>query len=269
MNVFLMDDYKEALKLYIRNKQGASRGALKDMAEYLGVHPTLISQILSGTKDFTEEQIFSVCEFLGIPNLESQYLWVLVQIERAGSVRLKKHYQETKAQLRKQSLQVSERVQRNRVLTDQEKSIFYSSWLYSAIHILTTLERKVDFEFICQRLQISAKRAREILDFLAEIQMVQEKDGYFTPGAASTHLEKNSAHIKKHHTNWRLKAIEACEDLSDEELMYSGNFSISKSDFAKLREEMLQTLQRFVKIVHDSPAEEIAQFNLDFFWIKK
>lgn len=269
MNIFEYDDYKEALKLFIRSKGDRPKGLSKNIAEYLGVHATLVSQIMSGSKDFTEEQIFSVAEYLGVPKLESHYLWILVQIERAGSVKLKKHYIELKEQLRNQALRVSSRISKERELTEAERAIFYSSWIYSAIQVACTLDTRVDFDFICARFRISQGKAREILDFLVKIRMVIEKDGVFTPGSNSTHLEKNSPFIVKHHANWRIKAIEAAEDLTDEELIYSANFSVSKNDFKKLREEMVQVIQKFLIIIKDSPAEELAQFNLDFFWIKK
>lgn len=267
MNLFEQDDYKEALKLYIRNKEGSNRGVFKNLAEYLGVHATLVSQILSGSKDFTEEQIFSVCEFLGIPKLESHYLWILVQIERAGSVKLREHYIELKTQLRKQALQVSNRVKKDRELSEGEKALFYSSWLYSAVQVASTLDKKVDFDWICERFDLEPARAREILDFLTRTQLVLEKDGRFLAGTSSTHLEKRSPFVVKHHTNWRLKAIEAAERLTDEELIYSANFSVSKKDFQRLREDLVQVIQKFLSVVKDSPAEEIAQFNLDFFWL--
>lgn len=269
MNIFEQNDYKEAIKFWIRNKTENRRGAFKNLAEYLGVHATLVSQILSGEKDFSEEQIFSACEFLGIPKLESHYLWILVQIERAGSLKVKNHYLELKDQIRKQALQVSNRIEKNHDLTETEKAIFYSSWIYSAIQVATTLERKIDFEFICDRFHISPAKAREVLDFLTQTQMIKEKGGRFFPGMTSTHLEKKSPFIVKHHTNWRLKAIEASENLLDEELMYSANFTISNKDFNSLREELIKVIQRFLKVVQDSPGEDIAQFNLDFFRLKR
>ena len=51
--------------------------------------------------------------------------------------------------------------------------------------------------------------------------------------------------------------------------MYSANISISKIDFDSFREELVMLIQKFVKLVEKSPAEEIAQFNLDFFWIRE
>lgn len=269
MNIFEQENYKEALKLYIRSKAKVPRGIFKNLANHLGVHATLVSQILAGTKDFTEEQIFSVCEFLGISKLESQYLWILVQIERAGSHKLRAHYLELKDQLRKQALQITNRVQKTHNLSEQEKAVFYSSWIYSAIHLFTSLNRDVRFEDVRQRFNLPAMKTRELLDFLVQIQLVIEHNGIFKPGPILTHLEKNSPFIFKHHTNWRLKAIQAAESITDQELMYSATISISKNDFTLLREEMAQVIQKFVNTVKDSPAEEIAQFNLDLFWLNK
>ncbi len=111
-------------------------------------------------------------------------------------------------------------------------------------------------------------KAREILDFLIQLEIVIEKNGSFSSGAVSTHLEKKSPHLIRHHTNWRLKAIPSAENLSDQELMYSASFSSSVEDFGLFREELMQVIQRFLKVVSPSPGEDITQFNMDFFWIK-
>ena len=192
----------------IRSKdKSQQRGAFKNIAEYLGVHATLISQILSGTKDFSEEQIFSVCEYLGVAKLETHYLWILLQFERAGSLKLKIHYQQLKQELRKDSLQMSNRIQKKHELTETEKAVFYSSWVYSEIQVATTLNTKVDFKFLCEKFNLGQSRTREILDFLTQIKMIIESGGIFKPGTTATHLEKKSPFITKHHSNWRLKAM--------------------------------------------------------------
>ncbi len=268
MNIFEQENYKNALDIIMKDRRKTQKGLSRKLAEHLGVHPTMVSQVMTGSKDFTEEQIILVCEFLGLQKLDSQYLLVLLQQERAGSKKLKDYFQELKEHVRKQAMQVSQRVHKDRQLSEVEKSIFYSSWLYAAIHLLTTLEQKIHFEDICKKLNLHPSKAREILDFLITIQMVIETDGIFSSGPVATHLEKKSPFLIKHHTNWRLKAIQAAESLSDQELMYSANVSISKKDFTVLREELMQVIQRFVEVVKPSPAEDIAQFNLDFFWIK-
>lgn len=267
MDLFKFDDYKEALKIYLRHK--GVKGAFKNIAEYLGVNPTLVSQILSGPRNFSEEQIFSVCEYLGIPKLESQFLLTLVQIERAGTFKLKNHYLGVRDQLRQKAVLVENRVLKTRELSDAEKAQFYSDYLYSAIQIATSLEDHIDFDFLVKRFQIKPAQAQAIVDFLLETNLIKAKEDRFVPGTNFTHLQKNSPFVHKHLTNWRLKAIDSARDATEEEMFYSVNFSIAKKDFKILRDKMTQVIQDFMKIIEPSPAEDIAQFNIDLFWIKK
>lgn len=269
MNIFELSNYKAIIQSILTEKRKLQKGISRQLAEYLNVHPSMISQALTGNKDFSEEQMILITEFLGLPQLESQYLLILLQQERAGSVKLKKYYDERRIEVQKKALSISERVVKNKTLSDKEKAIFYSHWLYPTVHLLSTLDKKPRFEEICKKLDISAVRAREILDFLIEIHMVVEKDGVFFSGPVATHLEKSSPFLPKHHTNWRLKAIQYSDEISDQELMYTASISINKKDFEKIREEFLQSIQKMVKIVNASPAEDIAQINLDLFWIKK
>ena len=82
-------------------------------------------------------------------------------------------------------------------------------------------------------------------------------------------IQRDSPHLLRHHSNWRIRAIQQSENLSAQELMYTAGVSLSKQDFNLLREEMVGFIKRFLSQVHASPAEEIACLNLDFFWIKK
>ena len=65
------------------------RGSIKKMAAALKVHPSLISQVLNGIKDFTSEQANDLAIFFGLKERETEYFLCLVNIERAGNTRLK------------------------------------------------------------------------------------------------------------------------------------------------------------------------------------
>ena len=84
----------------------------------------------------------------------------------------------------------------------------------------------------------------------------------------STHLEKGSPHLSRFQKDWRLIAIEHAQKLSEDELMFTGPVTLSKSDFLKLREQLVQNIKDFLKVVHPSEAEEIACLNIDWFWVK-
>jgi uncharacterized protein (TIGR02147 family) len=269
MSLFDENDYKEVIKNLVIKLGPQKRGFSTRLAAHLNINPSLVSQILAGNKDFTEEQMVLTCEYLGLSDLESRYLLTLVQISRAGSVKLKNYYQTALAEIRARALNLSNRIQVDRKLTGDEKTKFYSSWIYSAVHLTTTLKPAPKFQDICQRFAITRERAQEVINFLLEIGMILEKDSRYYPGPVITHLDKVAPEIPSLHKNWRQKSMEAAERLTPEEFMYSCNFTIGKKDFLVLREELVQLTKRFLDTVAKSEPEEMAQFNIDLFWLRR
>lgn len=262
MSFYQQDNYKALIR------DGLGHGQAKKLADYLGVNPSLVSQVLSGPKDFTEEQTVLVCEFLGFSKLESRYVLALVQVARAGSVKLREVYEETLRALRQEATDLSKRVSVTRELTDAEKTRFYSSWIYAAVQLCATLDQPQHFKDVCARFNLRADEAQKIVSFLIEIGMLIDTGRAYRPGPIITHLEKSSPYVANLHRNWRLKAVQHIDTLAQDELMYTCNFSVSRDDFAKIREEFLVMIQKFLKTAQASPAEEIAQFNLDLFWVR-
>jgi uncharacterized protein (TIGR02147 family) len=270
MTVYNFTDIRSLLKTFISELPRKGRGEGTKIARRLGVSTTLVSQVLAGDKHFTPEQTRILCEHLGLSGGEADYLMFLGQMDRAGTQELRRYWKSKLEELRKRGQKVSNRVKAKRVLDDRERAVFYSNPLYSAIRLFTSVgtEGKSLAE-ICERFEISHGKAAEIVNFLVECGLCVEKRDRFSMGAQSTHLEQGSPHLLKHHSNWRIRALRQSEDLLESELMYTAPVSLSRADFAALREEMVEFIKKVLAKVHASPAEEIACFNLDFFWIRK
>lgn len=268
--IFNFSEYRRFLADYIGKLPKKGYGEAKKIAEHLSVSSTYISQVFNGQKDLSLEQADVLADYLGLKNLERDYFIFLIEKERAGTKKLKAYWNERLEEIKKNSLTIARRINPNRVLTDEEKSIFYSSSLFSAVHLFSSTHKKGrTIEEVKDRFEISRPKAIQILNFLCEIDLCKTQDGFFQMTENHTHIGKGSPHLLKHHANWRIKAIQYSEELSDEELMYTANVSISKNDFQKLREEMIQFIKSFVTAAQASDAEEIATFHLDFMWIKK
>lgn len=270
MSVFENDDYRVYLKDYLRSLPKEGHGQARKIAAHLGVSSTYVSQVLSGQKSLNLEQAELLTEFLGLRGLEADCFLFLVERDRAGTTRLQKYWSEKIEKLRDQSKQLANRVEAQRVLTDEDKAVFYSNALFSAIHLFTSTGKSGrTFEEIIRRFELTRAKAAQIIEFLKSRDLVLENDGLLSMGGQSTHVGADSPHLLKHHSNWRLRAIGASESLTAQELMYTTNVSLSKKDFEILREEMVVFIKDFLKTVHASPAEEVACFNLDFFWVRK
>jgi len=269
MNIFEFTDYQAFLRSFIAALPKKGWGFSQKLSEALNIHPSHVSQVVSGHRDFSVEQAIAVSEFVGLSSLETDYFVGLVNIHRAGTPQAKNYYRKKVQDLKKLSLNLSQRMKQDKILSEEEKSIFYSSYIYSAVRLFCSLEGGVSLEQIKERFDLTSDRLREILDFLLRVGLVVQNSGIFTMGTQHTHVEKGSPHLSRHHMNWRVQALERVENISEEELQFTSPISISRKDFERVREVLVKTINDSFTILKASPAEDVACINLDLFWIKK
>jgi uncharacterized protein (TIGR02147 family) len=262
--IFNFQNYRDFLKNYLKELP-KSHGVLKAWAQYLGVHSTLVSQVMIGKREFTEEQAIELCDFIGLSPLEKEYFIELLRLERAGTQKLKKFQQNKLKELSSKALKLSERIDTERKLTDQESSIFYSSWLYSAIRLSCSIGEGLTIDEISEKLQVPRPQVLAAVEFLRESGFVKQNGARLEIGTQYTHLGKGSPYLNRHHSNWRVKSLQKIDHMTDQELMYTAPFSISEKDFPVLREQMVGVIQEFLKTVKASEGEIVACFNLDLF----
>ncbi len=56
MSVFQFDNYKKYIRYRIESMASRGRGQYTKIANYLGVSPTIVTQVLTGDREFTPEQ---------------------------------------------------------------------------------------------------------------------------------------------------------------------------------------------------------------------
>lgn len=267
-SIFEFDDYKTWMKAKIHLKPQHGRGEISRIAECLNVHVTLVSQILRNDKDFTIEQAHSIEEYFGINDLETDYFMNLVQMNRAGTTSLKEFFKRQREELKAKSLNLKNRINVDRTLTTEESARFYSSWIYSAIRVFCSIGEPKTKEDIGVKFQLNKKELNDAIDFLTSTALLNLKDQGYVVGPQRTHAAFGTAFLKSHLSNWRTKALESVHSLSAEELMYSSCLSISKKDFAKIRERFAEAVKEVNETVKSTEPEEMVIFNLDWTLLK-
>jgi hypothetical protein len=207
-------------------------------------------------------------EYLQLTPPETDYLLCLAEYQRAGTSKLRHYFLEKLEAQKTSSVEISQRVRQDVQLNEEEKSIFYSHWGYAAVWLATSLHSGCTLEEIVVVLHLARERCVEILNFLVGTRLCVLKAGRYSMGPQSVHLARGSPHLPRHHTNWRLRAIEASDKISAEELMYTAPISISAADFKKIRERLAGVIKEVTEIAIPSEAEEIVCFNIDFFKFK-
>lgn len=259
--VFEFKDYRD----YLKSTLDAERGRRAHLAQALRVQPAFVSRVLAGQADFSQEHGILINGFLQHREQESEFFMTLLDLGRAGSKALRDYHLRKLEMIREKRLLVSERIGVKQSLSKEDQMTYYSAWYYAAIHILLLVREMNTPKKIAEHLNLPGLLVKDVLDFLVATGLASVgKDGY-GPGVSRIHLTNESPMISKHHTNWRIRAIEALEKKNPRHLHYSGPICISHEAADQIREKLLRLLSEIEPLIRDAKEEDIYCLDLDFF----
>ncbi|MBL7544431.1 MAG: TIGR02147 family protein [Bdellovibrionaceae bacterium] len=269
MSIFQFTDYRAFLKSHFRQQPGGGRGQMLKLAKVLDVHSTFVSLVFQDKRDFSSEQAILVAQYFNLTASETDYFLNLVQWAKASNRALKNFFHQKIIQAQEASKRLDTRFEHERTLASEERQIFYSSWHYSAIRIYTsTSEDGRSVEEIVEHFKMPRKIVVEALAFLNKCQLIVEKKNRYHVGPQRTFLEKGHPLLKCHHTNWRQKALNQYEEISNDEMMFTSTLSLSRKDFERLREHLATLIKTTSDLMKETQPEDVACLNIDFFWVK-
>lgn len=263
VSVFDFEDYRAFLNTWI--DQQSLRGVKSQISQALGVSSSLISLILKGEKQLSPEQALDAADFIGLNEKETDYFLLLVELSRAGTLKLKNRLKTKIKQTHKESQQLSKRLKKDLELNDEKKAIYYSSWIYTGLRNLIALEKHHDVAGMAYRLGVPTSTINQCLEFLIENSLAITKNSKITYGPTYTHVGQDSPFVNKHHQNWRIKGIQQMDAKNETDLFYTCPMSLSEKDGLELRSYLLKVIQEVLKTVGPSPSEEVRCLNIDFF----
>jgi len=267
-DLFEFQDYKAYLRAAIKAMPNKGRGTRLALANKISCPASHVSQVLSGNSHFSMEQAEAVSGFLGHTDEEANFFLLLLQFSRAGTSALRKRLEKQLRQATQQRRFLKNRLDVKDSISPEDQGKFYSSWLYSAIHVIVSIEKFQTKDSISDHLGISAKRTAEILEFLLSLGLVVKANGRYSMGKARIHLGSDSPLISKLHTNWRMKAIQSLEkeDVAND-LHYSSVVTISEQDSERIKSLLVKAITDAKETIKESKEEGIHCFSLDFFRI--
>jgi uncharacterized protein (TIGR02147 family) len=241
------------------------RGQSLALSRHLSVSTTMVSLVLKGKLEFSVEQGLKLAEFCHLTTQESQFLVELILFARAGDLPTKKYFKNRIEQLQVQVSDLKVRLPRSPELTRDEQAQFYSDWAYAAVHLATAISEFNSTEAIAAYLKLDRLRAEEIINFLVETGFIDSRSGRLKMGTQSTSVTKESPFLRNHQRNWRLKAVsDLSSTSSSENLNYSLAVCLNRDDFRKIRELLVECLNKAQTIHKPSPSEQIAYLNIDW-----
>ena len=268
-NIFEFSSYKAYLEAIETHRKAYERGFRSKLADFLGCKSGYISHVLNGDAEFSLEQTFKIAKFLNLKPKEKKYLLLLVEFARAGDHELKAHFENELRILKEEYLNIKDHVGDAHVLDETNQSIYYSSWHYLAVHVLSSLPEHNDAKSISNALKIPEDVVGRVLLFLINSKIITDVKGKLKPGLTQVHLNRESPLIRQHHTNWRIAAIQSLMNDHKTDLHYSTVSTLSEKDAVSLKTDMLKLIEHYVATVQPSTEEVLFGFNLDFYSLIK
>jgi uncharacterized protein (TIGR02147 family) len=264
-DIFSHASYKSYLRAIETQDPRGGRGFRSRLAQALRCNIAYISQVLNKNAQLGLEQAEELNSFLGHSTEESELFLLLVQHERAGSQKLAARLKGQIESRRAERLLLRNRVDIKQSLSPAHQIRYYSSWEYGAVHVSLAVPGLDEPEAIARELGIPRRRVSEILEFLAQVGLASPKNGRYVLGQARIFLKSDSPMVWKHHTNWRLRAIQSFQEARSDRLHLSTVFSASGEDLKRMKALLLNCIEEVRGKIKDSKDEAVHCLNVDFF----
>lgn len=268
MNVLKFINYKDYLRQLLK-VSGARSGMRLRMASAMGCHSAYVSKVTHYDTDLSLEQGEKLNRFLGHTKEEGAYFLLLIQKARAGTVELRRLFQEQLDEMRAQRSLIHARLKDRQEMSEQAQAIYYSSWFYAAIHVALSIPGLHSKNKVAGYLGLPISLVSEVLDFLVSEGLVAVKADHYTKGPTHIHLGHRSPHIRKHHLNWRTQAISSLDREEAEALHYSAAVTLSREDVQKVNEILIRALEESTNAIKASKEEEVYCLSADFFRVSR
>jgi len=266
MNIYEYRDYKAFFTDRLHSMPKKGRGEYRKWALHLGVSTTLISQIFKGDKHLNLEMASDLADLIGLTAQETDYFFLLVELARAGSERLKQKIERRVKESQDRAQKLSERLPQDVQLTEEQKLIFYSSWLYTGSWVSSARPDVQSAEDLARVLNQPRASVQKVLQFLLESGLCVVKGGNLDVGPMRTHIASDSPLVSKHHQNWRLRAMEKMATHEEaRDLFYSAPMALNEEVAARVRAELPAFIEKINKWVVPAPSEIVRCLNIDWF----
>jgi hypothetical protein len=264
-DIFDFRDYKAYLKHWIAQKPGKGRGMQTQLAQIMGCQTGYVSQVLNTGANFSLEQAEAINPFLGHNNDEGHFLILLVEFARAGTPGLRNRFQHEIDKILNQRLVLKDRVDIKKSLEPVDQATYYSSWYYAAIHVAISVPTLRTRESLKNYFSLSDETVLQALEFLTSVGLVEKKGDHYVQGVTRLFLGKDSPMIKRHHSNWRTRAMHSLDLALDKNLHFSTVVSLSKEDLLIIKEKLVKAIEETRGIIRESKEETVCCFAVDFF----
>jgi uncharacterized protein (TIGR02147 family) len=264
VSVFAFDSYKSYLH-EITQSAAAARGTISRLAEAAGCQRSYLSRVIHGEIHLTEDHAFGLSRFLRMSEDETEYFLLMLNSARAATRDYRDYLEDKRRSCQKRHHDLARKFNRAKAENSDFMLNYYSSWLWSAIHIGSSCRDLQSVKALARRLQVPESMVHEILKVLEERGFVANARGVWSYQPSELHVPHHSPLVSLHHSNWRARAVLDAQQMKESSLHFTAVQTMTDETFRKIREQLLEFIQKEAKQVSPSAPEKLVCIAADFF----
>lgn len=274
MNIYTSDDYRKILATTLEEKKFLDKKyTYQRMADHMRIQKPYISKVINNRADFSSDQLYMACDFLGIDGEERDYMLLLLEHERSlypeRRDKLKERIEEIQDKKRDSGEHISRKVKMmsGGEFDNSTYIEYYLDPIVLIVHIFLTIKRfRTNTDKICEELQISKQHLGEILTKLVKMGIIEVKGDKINILMSNLHLPKDSQIIFPHHQLINQLGLLRKNRLpSNKKKNFCVTFASDEKTRKKIEEEFNVFLDKVQRMAMGSTAKECYQLNFDLF----
>jgi uncharacterized protein (TIGR02147 family) len=271
MTVFHAKNYRSALGDLMERRRKAEPGFRQaTLAKGAKLQPSYVSNVFAGRADFSPDQLFRVCRFFSLGLDETDYLLLLLEMERCDVPERKLLLEERAQRTRESHAKIAANVSAKRVEPDDlALAQYYLDPYFPLVHVFLRIARYAkSVSLIGEALALSPEKLRDVLEGLEKLGYVSlGKDGVYEVRNLHRHLPDDSPLCLPHQALFRVRSLERLQKVpASKRVAFSVTFAATDETFESIRGRFgafVKECEEAVKAVK-RPAR-VYQLNFDLF----
>lgn len=253
-------DYRSIIQAeFTRRKQLNSRYSLRAFARDIGLSPAFLSKLLSGQKDLSIDKAISVAKRLGFNSNEIKNFCHLLQFNKLGSNPDREILSDWSDADHTHGVQI----------LDLDLFQIISDWHHYAILELACCHPySLSSKLITKELGISPTTARDALNRLVALKLIQFKNGKWTKtkSTLATPTDVPSRALRNFHSQMIRKAQDSIESQPVSVRDISGlTIAVSEGKIEQAKKEIVNFRRKMAKLLESDRPTSVYQLNIQFF----
>lgn len=263
-SIFQFKSYKSWLQSVFNHSE--NRGQMSRICRVIDCQRSYMSRVLNTKLQLTPDYAFKVSEALQLSAVEQEFFLLLVDIDRCTDSHYRMFLNKKLKRILAGQTEIRDKIQRATPQSSIDEGLYFSMWYWSAIHLWCATPGNHTILSIAKKFSLADSIVERCLESLIDFGFIKKSGPHFSYNAGAMHLDRRSPFAVFNHSNWRQKAVQDAQQFQVESSLHFTNLqTMTRTDYQRIRELLLEVIEKTERIARPSAPEELVMVCLDAF----